>query len=121
MLAFFGATLRSGADIVIEATRLRDRLRGADLCITGEGRLDAGSIHGKAPVAVARVCKELGIRCVAIVGCAGEGAELTVQEGIQAYFPINDGTLPLSESILRAGDLVEQAVTQIMEWIRRSR
>jgi glycerate kinase len=121
MLAFFGATLRSGADIVIEATRLRDRLRGADLCVTGEGRLDAGSIHGKAPVAVARACKELGIRCVAIVGSAGDGADLTIEEGIQAYFPINDGTLPLSESILRAGDLVEQSVTQMMEWIRRSR
>jgi glycerate kinase len=117
MLAFFGATLRSGADIVIEATRLRDRLRGADLCITGEGRLDAGSIHGKAPVAVARVCKQLGIRCVAIVGSAGEGADLTAQEGVEAYFAINDGKLPLSESILRAKELVEQSVIQMMQWV----
>ena len=45
MLAFFGATLRSGFDIVSDATRLRERLAGADLCITGEGRLDASSLR----------------------------------------------------------------------------
>src|SRR3712207_1494345 len=39
MLAFFSATLRPGFGIVADATRLRERLRGADLCITGEGRL----------------------------------------------------------------------------------
>jgi glycerate kinase len=114
LLAFFGATLQSGADIVIEATRLADRLRGADLCITGEGRLDAGSLHGKAPVAVARLCKQLGVPCVAIVGSTGEGAERALAEGIKAYFPINDGSLPASETIRRAASLVEKLAEQVV-------
>ena len=68
MVAFFGATLRPGADVVIEATRLRDRLRGADLCITGEGRIDRSSLAGKTPVSVAAACREAGVRCLAVGG-----------------------------------------------------
>ena len=75
MMAFFGAALRSGAQIVMDATRLRDRLAGADLCITGEGRLDAQSLGGKTAVSVARLCKELNVPCVALAGAVGEGAE----------------------------------------------
>ena len=72
MLAYFGATAsKGGIDIVIEATRLRDRLATADLCITGEGRLDAQSLHGKTPVGVARLCREMGVPCVAIAGSLG--------------------------------------------------
>ena len=55
MLVFFNAALRRGVDIVIDATRLRRRLAGADLCITGEGRLDAQSLSGKAPIGVDEV------------------------------------------------------------------
>jgi len=84
MLAFFNATLRSGVDIVLEAVKLRDRLAGADLCITGEGRLDAQSLHGKAPVGVARMCRELGVPCVAIAGSVGDGAEAPPGRGASA-------------------------------------
>jgi glycerate kinase len=113
MLAFFGATLENGAGIVLGATHLPDRLRGADLCITGEGRLDRGSLHGKAPIAVARLCKQLGVPCIAIVGSVGEGAELAIDEGIRAYFPINDGSGPLAESIRQASTLIEKAAARI--------
>jgi glycerate kinase len=68
MMAFFGATLRSGAQIVIDAVNLRERLAGADLCITGEGCLDRQSLSGKTAIAVARLCRELGVKCVAIAG-----------------------------------------------------
>lgn len=75
MLAFFGARLRSGVQIVLEAVRLRERLAGADLCITGEGRLDAGSIGGKAPIGVARLCRERKVPCAALVGAIGDGTD----------------------------------------------
>src|SRR5688572_14616744 len=59
MLAFFDATLRGGFAIVAHAVKLQDRLRGADLCLTGEGRLDRQSLAGKTPVGVARLCKQM--------------------------------------------------------------
>lgn len=68
LMAFFGATLRPGAELVIDANGLRNRLRDIDLCITGEGRIDASTLSGKAPVAVATACREAGVPCVAIAG-----------------------------------------------------
>jgi len=89
ILAFFAnSSLRSGSQIMIEATGLRERLRGADLCITGEGRLDSQSLSGKAPIAVARLCKEMGVRCVAVVGSAAADAEATRSEGLDRWLEL---------------------------------
>jgi len=109
MLAFFNATLRPGAQIVLDAVRLRERLRGADLCITGEGRLDVQSLSGKAPIAVARLCKELNVPCLALVGAIGEGADAARTQGLTAYALIHDGTLTPAESMIRAEALLERS------------
>lgn len=108
MLAFFGATVASGSKIVMDAANLRQRLAGADVCITGEGRLDAGSLNGKAPIAVARLCREMGIPCVAFVGSIGDGAELAIGEGLRAYFPINDGTISIDQATAHSAELLER-------------
>lgn len=71
-LAALGAELVSGADHVAAAVGLRERLRGAALAITGEGRVDATTLEGKAPTAVVRACRELGIRCVLFGGVVTE-------------------------------------------------
>ena len=114
MLAYFGATLQSGAEIVIDATRLRERLQDADLCITGEGRLDEGSLHGKTPIAVARLCKELGIRCIAVVGSTGPGADRAQEEGISAFAAIADASLPTAECFRRASELVSNTTARML-------
>jgi glycerate kinase len=80
MLAFFGASLRSGFDIVSEATNLRERLEGADLCVTGEGRLDASTLGGKTVAGVARLCRSMNVPCVALVGAFGEGFDEALEE-----------------------------------------
>jgi glycerate kinase len=117
MLAFFGATLRPGVDIVLDAVKLHERLRGADLCITGEGRLDAQSLAGKAPVGVARACKDLGIPCVAIVGSLGVGAYAARGEGITQVRPLHDGSIPLDESIRAAPELIARAAAALIsDW-----
>jgi glycerate kinase len=117
MLAYLGATLRSGAQIMIEATRLRERLIGADLCITGEGRLDRQSLSGKAPIAVARVCKEIGIPCVALVGSIGEGTDDARAEGLRNWYSIGEAGLSLEQSIKRASELLARRAEQLWrEW-----
>jgi glycerate 2-kinase len=67
-LASLGAELVSGAGFVAEAVGLRERLRGAALAVTGEGRVDATTLEGKAPDAVVRACSELGVRCALFGG-----------------------------------------------------
>lgn len=116
MLAFFGATLRSGVDIVLDAVKLRDRLRGADLCLTGEGRLDASSLHGKAPIGVARVCREMRVPCIALAGGVDAAPEARAALGaaFTGYRPIDEGTLPLEESIRRAPALLRSAAAAVV-------
>src|SRR5207248_661995 len=109
MMAFFGATLRPGIDIVIEATRLRERLPGADLCITGEGKLDAQSLAGKTPLGVARLCRELNVPCIVLAGTIGQGAEPALEEGVTSYFSICDGPISLESAMTRAPELLERA------------
>jgi glycerate kinase len=119
LLAFFGATLRPGVEIVMDAAGLRDRLARADLCITGEGRLDEQSLSGKTPIGVARLCKAMRIPCVAIVGSTGEGAEAALREGVTSIHAINDGTRKLEETMREARALITHAAARIVaEWKR---
>ena len=114
MVAFFGATLRPGFEIVAGATRLRERLRGADLCITGEGRLDASSLSGKAPVGVGRLCKKLGVPCVALVGSTGDGADRAKSEGFTGYHVIAPAGMSLDDSMRDAGALLSRAAANVV-------
>jgi glycerate kinase len=119
MLAFLGARLQSGAQIMIEATRLRERLAGADLCITGEGCLDAQSLSGKAPVAVARLCKELGVPCVAIVGSASPDAAAGRAAGLVEWLTLSPPAT-IEESMRRTVELLEVRAAELLQrWKRR--
>ncbi|CAN5805923.1 glycerate kinase [soil metagenome] len=68
LVAFCGATIRSGFEVVAEQIGLAAAVEQADVVITGEGRLDAQTLEGKAPAGVARLARELGKRCFALVG-----------------------------------------------------
>jgi glycerate kinase len=114
LIAFFGAKVQSGFEVVAHAVRLRQRIAGADLVITGEGRLDASSLGGKTAIGVARLCKELGIPCVALVGAVGEGADRALAEGITQYLEIGDRPMPLAEAIARAPELLQGAAERLM-------
>jgi glycerate kinase len=115
MLAFFGATLRPGAELVIEATNLRSRLRGADLCLTGEGKLDLSSTHGKAPVAVAKLCGEMQVRCCAIVGSMDPKLDLSRIEGLDSCVAINDGSVPIERTMRHTAVFVAAAAEKLAE------
>ena len=68
LVAFLGARLRPGVDVVMEAVRLQERLARADLVVTGEGAFDEQSLHGKAPAGVLRAAEELRIPAVVLCG-----------------------------------------------------
>jgi glycerate 2-kinase len=68
LIAFLGAELAPGFDIVAEAAGLSAQLEEADLVITGEGRLDEQSLAGKTPVGVARLAGAAGVTCAAVAG-----------------------------------------------------
>ena len=71
--AFLGAELTAGAALVLDEVGFGRRLDGAQALLTGEGRLDGQSLHGKAPVVAGRRARARGLRATALVGTVGEG------------------------------------------------
>ena len=73
LVAFTGAALVEGAPLVVEAGGFDQAIRGADLVITGEGRVDGQTVFGKAPAEVARRAQKSGVPTLLIAGSKGEG------------------------------------------------
>ena len=107
MAAFFAAELRPGIEIVIAATNLRKRLANADLCITGEGKLDEQSLHGKTAIGVAGVCREMNIPCIAIAGQVDRRIDFQ-SDGIAKAFATLEIARDLGDLIARAPELISQ-------------
>jgi len=95
LLAFLGARLRPGVEIVSEAVGLERAVRDADLVITGEGRIDGQTVHGKTPIGVARLAKRYGKPVLAIAGSLSADAGVVHEHGIDAVFSVlgQPGTL----------------------------
>ena len=118
LLAFLLADLRPGVDIVLESVALSDKLEGADLVITGEGRLDGQTAHGKTPAGVARLAARKNIPVIALAGCVGEGAEVMHEQGIQAIFPVVQGVMSLPEALIAGQKNLERTAENIARLIR---
>jgi glycerate 2-kinase len=74
LAAVCGSTLERGIDLVLEMLNFENRCRGASLVLTGEGQLDAQSLHGKACMGVAAAAAKFNVPTIAIVGSTGPGA-----------------------------------------------
>ncbi|TME23103.1 MAG: glycerate kinase [Chloroflexi bacterium] len=113
LVAFTGARLRPGAEMVMEALKLDDRIKGADLVITGEGRLDSQTARfGKGPAAVARHARKAGIPVVALAGGIADEAELRLLfDGLEATV-VQPCTL--EDAIAQAEPLLLRAANRVM-------
>ncbi|HGC6388095.1 TPA: glycerate kinase [Cronobacter dublinensis] len=99
LLGMLNAQLRPGIDIVTQTLGLAQAVRDADLVITGEGRLDRQSIHGKTPVGVARVAKQFQRPVVAIAGSLTPDYQVVHEHGIDAAFSVLDRIVTLEEAL----------------------
>ncbi len=88
-VAYMGAVLRPGIEVVLDMVKFDDLLSGCELVITGEGRIDGQSLGGKVPVGVAQRAKKQNVPVIAIVGGIGDGVEGVYDTGINALFAIN--------------------------------
>jgi len=102
VMAFLNASLRPGIDIVMQTVNLADKLRGADLVITGEGRLDSQTLHGKTPMGVTRLANAQNIPIIAIAGCVSDDANVLLKHGMKAIFSITPRAMPLEDVLANA-------------------
>lgn len=106
LYAFCGAELRPGIEIVTEALGLAEQLADADLVITGEGRIDSQTIHGKVPVGVAKVAKRYNKPVIGIAGSLTEDAGVVHDHGLDAVFSVIYTVCTLEEALRNARDNV---------------
>lgn len=105
---FLHASFHPGAELVAGAVGLAEQLRGADLVLTGEGRLDAQTLRGKTPMGVARYAREACVPVIAFGGSLGEAYEALYGAGIHAAFSIAPGPITLESAMTRAAELLRQ-------------
>ncbi len=121
LMAFLNTEVESGIDLICEVLGLDEHLAGADLVITGEGRVDGSTVYDKAPVGVARRAKAEGIPVVVIAGSLGTGYEEVYRHGIDAVAPILSRPMNFEESISRTYELLASATERTMRLLKVGR
>ncbi len=114
VVAFLGGKLTSGIDLVIELIGLEEELQDCTLVITGEGKLDQQTLHGKAPLGVAKVTKKYQVPLVVLAGSTGERLKNLHAAGVTSYFSIITEPMTLNQAMLRGKELLSSAAEQLV-------
>ncbi|AUJ36094.1 TPA: glycerate kinase [Vibrio vulnificus] len=107
LLGLLNAELRPGIEIVMDAVRLDEIVADADLVITGEGRIDSQTIHGKTPIGVARTAKKHGLPVIGIAGCLSADCGVVHEHGLDAVFAVVNRSVDLPTALAEAAENVE--------------
>jgi glycerate 2-kinase len=113
LLAFLSAELKSGIELVIEATNLEGHVKTAALIITGEGKIDSQSIYGKTPVGIAQLAKKYNKPLICIAGTVEGESALFKDKGIDAVFSLVPGVVMLENAIKKAPDYLYETSRNI--------
>lgn len=117
LIAFLDAELRPGVEIVLQATDFTSKVRSADLVITAEGKLDAQTARGKAPVGVARAAKQFNVPVIAMAGGIADEADILWDYGIDAFTAIVPYPIELEEAVKRGEFLLERAAARMVRML----
>ena len=117
-VALLGAQLRSGIEAVLDMVEFDRLLEGAELVITGEGRIDFQSVQGKVISGVARRTAPRRVPLVAVVGGVGEGAETAYDIGVTALFGIDRGAEGFEKSAGKARENYQKTLEDILRLLR---
>ncbi len=116
LMAFLGAELHPGFEVIAEITGLREAIEAADLVITGEGRLDAQTASGKAPAGVARLARACGKPVIALAG----SIPLTKEDdgAFNAVLPTTNESMTLDQAVQQAAHLLEATAARAARLVR---
>lgn len=113
LLAFLHAELKRGVEIVLETVKFHERIQGASLVITGEGRIDGQTVFGKTPVGVAKAAKRHHIPVIALVGSLSDDSDVVLNHGIDALYSVVPGVIPLEKALENAEYYIAQTARNI--------
>ena len=118
MVAFFGAKLRPGVDIIFDTLSVEEKIKDADLIITGEGQFDISSTYNKAPAAIAKLGKKYNIPTIGISGSFGEGFDKLDEFGILSKSTLINKISSLDDNIKDAGNLLKIASLEQLKAVK---
>lgn len=110
-LSYLAGELIPGVELILHVTGLEEKMKNADVVVTGEGRLDAQTVMGKAPVGVAALAKKYDAKVIAFAGSVAPEAKVCNQAGIDAFFPIVRGVTTLEEAMKKENAMENIAAT----------
>lgn len=113
LYAFCGAQLRRGIEIVTDALQLDACVADADLVITGEGRIDSQTIHGKVPVGVAKVAKRYNKPVIGIAGSLTADVGIVHEHGLDAVFSVIYTICTLDDALKNAAENVRMTARNV--------
>jgi glycerate kinase len=122
LAAFLDAKLERGVRLLADAAGLPEMMRGASLCVTGEGKIDMQTLHGKTVAGVADIAGACGVPVVAFGGKVEEdAAQALAQRGVEAI-QTAPSAMPTDEAMARAADFLEEAARAVTkEFLRHGR
>jgi len=120
-LAFLGARIAPGVELVAEVTGLADKVAGADFVFTGEGSIDAQTVLGKTPYGVARVAAAAGVPTIGFAGRIGHGVEALYDHGFLALVPIVPGAVDLSTALADGPKNLQHATETVCRLLTATR
>ncbi|CZF78201.1 glycerate kinase [Grimontia marina] len=120
LMGIFNAILRPGIEIVMDAVNLPEQLKDADLVITGEGRIDSQTIHGKTPIGVARCAKTFSLPVIGIAGSITQDSVVVYDHGIDALFSVVSGACTLEDALINAKENVELTAQNVARTLKLS-
>lgn len=113
-MAFLGGSLKEGVKIIADLLDLEQKIKGADLVFTGEGRCDHQTLGGKAPFGVASVAFANEVPSVIIAGSVGEGVEPFYDMGVREIIGIKNEDMTLEYAKAHARKLIRAAARDVM-------
>ena len=114
LTAYLDARMQAGIYTVLEAIDFMNKLKGADLVLTGEGSLDAQTLSGKTIAGVCQVAGAVGVPVVAFGGRVDLSDEQIAKLGLRGAFAISDGTRELSWCMEHGAELVEATTERVL-------
>lgn len=120
-LAYCDAKLSHGIDAVLDIVGFNKAVKDADLVITGEGRTDEQSIHGKVISGVGQACRERNIPCIDITGGMGDGAEEVFQTGVISIMTTVNGIMTIEDAVKNCDELLYSAADRMFRLIKIGR
>jgi glycerate kinase len=114
-----GAALRPGIDALLDLAGFDELIAGADLVVTGEGRIDGQSVrYGKAVAGIARHCARAGVPLAIITGGMGPEAETIFDVTFASIMPAVNEAMPLDEALSRSHELFASAADRMFRFIK---